>query len=247
MSIQKPSVQLYTLREEVAADLAGTLARVAELGFTQVEPYGFVERADEYEAALQATGLAAPTGHSHFIGEDVRPILEAAKRLGIKTLIDPYTVPEDWKDVARIDFFASELNRISVLARDYGITIAYHNHFWELAEKVDGQIAFDYFISKLNPEVVIELDAYWCEVGGVNAPEYLKKHGSRIVALHIKDGSKDGNRENQVPAGTGEIPIKEILAAAPHALPVVEFDFYKKGNIFDGIAQSLAYINEVRA
>jgi len=67
------------------------------------------------------------------------------------------------------------------------------------------------------------------------------------VALHIKDGTKDGNRDNQVPAGTGEIPIKEILAAAPHALPVVEFDLYTKGNIFDGIAQSLAFINEVRA
>ncbi|MEN9989920.1 MAG: hypothetical protein RL508_899 [Actinomycetota bacterium] len=246
MSIQKPSVQLYTLREEVAADLAGTLEKVAQLGFTQVEPYGFVERADEYETALKATGLVAPTGHAHFIGEDAKPILEAAKRLGIKTLIDPYTVPEDWKDVARIDYFAAELNRFAVEARDYGITIAYHNHYWELAEQVDGQIAFDYFIGKLNPEVVIELDAYWCEVGGVSAPDYLKKHGSRIVALHIKDGTKDGNRENQVPAGTGEIPIKAILEAAPHALPVVEFDMYKGGDLFAGIAQSLAYINEVR-
>jgi sugar phosphate isomerase/epimerase len=66
------------------------------------------------------------------------------------------------------------------------------------------------------------------------------------VAIHVKDGTKDGNRENQVPAGTGEIPIKEILAAAPHALPVVEFDFYTKGEIFEGITQSLAYIEENR-
>ena len=74
----------------------------------------------------------------------------------------------------------------------------------------------------------------------------MRKHGARIVALHIKDGTKDGNLENQVPAGTGEIPIKEILAAAPHALPVVEFDQYVKGDLFEGIAQSLAYIEEVR-
>ena len=116
-----------------------------------------------------------------------------------------------------------------------------------MAERIDNQIAFDYFINKLDSDVVIELDAYWCEVGGISAPEFLKKHGERIVAIHIKDGTKDGNLDNQVPAGTGEIPIQEILQAAPHALPVIEFDYYKKGDVFEGIAQSLNYVNEVRA
>jgi len=240
-----PSVQLYTLRDFVAADLDATLERVAEIGFTQVEPYGFVDRADEYAVLLPKYGLTAPTGHAAFIGKDATPILEAAQKLGIKTLIDPYTLPEEWKDASRIDYFAGELNRIAEQAKAYDITIAYHNHFWELAEKVNGEIAFDYFISKLHSDVVIELDTYWCEVGGVSAPEYLKKHGARIVALHIKDGTKDGNRENQCPAGTGEVPVKDILAAAPHALPVVEFDQYQ-GDLYAGIAQSLAYIEEVR-
>lgn len=246
MTKLKPSVQLYTLRDAVAEDLDQTLQRVAEIGFTQVEPYGFVDRVDEYEVLLPKYGLTAPTGHAAFIGKEVTPILEAAKRLGIKTLIDPYTLPDDWKDTDKVAGFAAELNRISAEAKSFGITIAYHNHYWELAERIDGEIAFDWFIAKLNPEVVIELDTYWCEVGGVNAPDYLKKHGARIVALHIKDGTKDGNRDNQVPAGTGEIPVKEILAAAPHALPVVEFDLYTTGEIFAGIAQSLAYIEENR-
>lgn len=245
MSKLKPSVQLYTLRDAVAADLESTLQRVSEIGFTQVELYGFVDRVDEYAQLLPKYGLSTPTSHAAFIGKDATPILEAAKKLGVKTLIDPFTVPDDWKDVSKIDFFAAELNRIAEQAKSYGITIAYHNHYWELAERVNGEIAFDYFIAKLNPEVVIELDNYWCEVGGVSAPEYLKKHGARIVALHIKDGTKDGNRENQCPAGTGEIPVKEILAAAPHALPVVEFDHYN-GDLFAGISQSLAYIEEVR-
>ncbi|MFM6977605.1 MAG: sugar phosphate isomerase/epimerase family protein [Micrococcales bacterium] len=243
----KPSVQLYTLRDFIETDLPGTIARVAEIGFTQVEPYAFVDKVDALEKALVDNNLGAPTGHAHFIGEDAKPILEAAKRLGIKTLIDPFTTPEDWKSVERIDFFAAELNRISAEAKEYGIRIAYHNHYWELAERVGDQIAFDYFIEKLSDDVVIELDAFWCEVGGVSAPEYLKKHGARIVAIHVKDGTKDGNLDNQVPAGTGEIPIREILAAAPHALPVVEFDFYKSGDVFEGIAQSLKFVNEVRA
>ena len=241
----KPSVQLYTLRDAVAADLDNTLSRVTEIGFTQVEPYGFVDRADEYVELLPKHGLTAPTGHAAFIGKDATATLEAAKKIGIKTLIDPFTLPDDWKDAEKVAGFAAELNRISEQAKAYGITIGYHNHYWELAERIDGEIAFDWFIAKLNPEVVIELDTYWCEVGGVNAPEYLKKHGARIVALHIKDGTKDGNRDNQCPAGTGEVPVKEILAAAPHALPVVEFDQYQ-GDLFEGIAQSLSYIEEVR-
>lgn len=241
----KPSVQLYTLRDAVAADLDNTLSRVAEIGFTQVEPYGFVDRADEYVELLPKHGLTAPTGHAAFIGKDATATLEAARKIGIKTLIDPFTLPDEWKDAEKVAGFAAELNRISEQAKSYGITIGYHNHYWELAERIDGEIAFDWFIAKLNPEVVIELDTYWCEVGGVNAPDYLKKHGARIVALHIKDGTKDGNRDNQCPAGTGEVPVKEILAAAPHALPVVEFDQYQ-GDLFEGIAQSLSYIEEVR-
>jgi sugar phosphate isomerase/epimerase len=246
MSKLKPSVQLYTLRDAIAENLDSTLQQVAAIGFTQVEPYGFVDRVDEFAELLTKHGLTAPTGHAAFIGKDATPILEAAKRLGIKTLIDPYTLPEDWKDENKIAGFASELNRISAEAKAHGITIGYHNHFWELAERIDGEIAFDWFIAKLNPEVVIELDTYWCEVGGVSAPDYLKKHGDRIVAIHVKDGTKDGNRDNQVPAGTGEIPVKEILAAAPNALPVVEFDFYTQGEIFAGIAQSLSFIEENR-
>jgi sugar phosphate isomerase/epimerase len=246
MTKPKPSVQLYTVRDSVADDLDLTLQKIAEIGFTQVEPYGFVDRADEYVQLLPKYGLTAPTGHAALIGKDATPILEAAKSLGIKTLIDPFTQPDDWKDVEKISGFANELNRISEQAKKYDIVIGYHNHYWELAERVDGEIAFDFFISKLNPEIVIELDAFWCEVGGVNAPNYLKKLGSRVVAIHVKDGTKDGNLDNQVPAGTGEIPIKEILESAPHAIPVVEFDRYTTGEIFAGVAQSLAFIEENR-
>jgi sugar phosphate isomerase/epimerase len=242
-----PSVQLFSVRDALAENMRGTLDRLATIGFTQVELFGFVDRVDQFAEALANSGLANPTGHALFIGQDATASLEAAQRLGVKTLIDPFTKPEEWKDVSRIDFFADELNRVSEQAKDFGITIGYHNHFWELAERVGDQIAFDYFIEKLSPEIVIELDTYWCEVGGMNAAEYLKKHEGRIVAIHVKDGTKDGLTDNQVPAGIGEIPVREILLAAPGVLPVIEFDEYKKGDIFEGIAQSLVFLEAVRA
>ena len=109
MSKLAPSVQLYTVRDAIAADLPSAIAKVAAAGFTQVEPYGFVDRADEFVDALKANNLTAPTGHAKLIGEDVVPILEAAKKLGIKTLIDPFTLPEFWTDVEAIKGFAAEL------------------------------------------------------------------------------------------------------------------------------------------
>jgi sugar phosphate isomerase/epimerase len=247
MSKLAPSVQLYSVRDVLKDDIEGTLQRLVQLGFTQVELFGFVDKVELYETALRSTGLTAPTAHAHFIGEDATESLEAAKRLGVKTLIDPFTKPEDWKDVERIDFFAAELNRVAEQAKQYGIAIGYHNHFWELSERVGNQIAFEYFIDQLSPEVVIELDSYWCEVGGISAPEFLKKHANRIVAIHVKDGTKDGVTDNQVPAGTGEIPVAEILRAAPEVLHVIEFDEYKHGDVFDGISKSLAFVNQVRS
>lgn len=164
---------------------------MAALGLTQVQPYGFVDRADEFAAAIAKNNLTAPTAHAKLIGQDVQPILAAAKKLGIKTLVDPFTDPTTWSDAEKIAGYAAELNRIAAEAKDYGITIAYHNHNWEFSNRINGEIAMDFLISKLNPEVVLELDTYWIEIGGESTPEYIKKLGNRVVALHIKDGRKD--------------------------------------------------------
>ncbi|MEY2945932.1 MAG: hypothetical protein RL243_692, partial [Actinomycetota bacterium] len=99
--------------------------------------------------------------------------------------------------------------------------------------------------------VVLEVDTYWTEVGGVNAADYLRKHADRIVAIHVKDGKLGLELpeivEHQVPAGTGDVPVAAILAAAPQAIPVVEFDKFNGGDLFAAVAQSLAFINGNRA
>ena len=86
MTKQAPSVQLYTLRDFIAEDLASTIARVAAAGFTQVEPYHFVALAEDYAAAFKANNLTAPTGHAMLINqpdEEVEAVFAAAKKLGI--------------------------------------------------------------------------------------------------------------------------------------------------------------------
>lgn len=246
MSKLKPSVQLYTVRDAIAENLNDAIDRVAAVGFTQVEPYGFVDRVDEFTEALSRNNLSAPTAHAMMVDQDWKPMLAAAQKLGVQTLIDPFTVPERWTEKEDVLAIARALNEIASAAGDYELRIAYHNHNWEFANLIGGAPALYTFIDALRDDVVLEIDTFWAEVGGQSAPEVLRKLGERVVAIHVKDGNRNGDVNLQVPAGQGEIPVLEVLAAAPNALPVVEFDSYTAGDIFDGIKASLKFLNEVR-
>ena len=238
------SVQLYSVREAFAADPAGTLARLAGIGFTQVEPYGLAESAPVLRTGLADHGLSAPTAHAKLIGVDQDEVFAAAIACGVGVVIDPFTPPERWEDEADIAATATALNEAAKKAADYGITIGYHNHWWELRNKIGGRSAFEVFVDQLDPRLVVEVDTYWATAGGADAPALLKRLGNRVHALHIKDGDLATDASGQLPAGRGRVPIPDVLAAAPAALRVVEFDRYD-GDIFAGLAASLAYLSEV--
>jgi sugar phosphate isomerase/epimerase len=235
------SVQLYSVRDAFAADPAATLRRLADIGFTQVEPYGVVENVGVLRDGLPSNGLTAPTAHARLIGEDQNAVFEAAVSLGIAVVIDPLVKPELWADAADIAATASALNSAAKLASEHGVKVGYHNHWWELESRIDGRSAFEVFADQLDPEIVLEVDTYWATAGGEDAAALLKRLGSRVHAIHVKDGELDTDASGQVPAGQGRVPLTEVLAAAPTALRVVEFDAYD-GDVFDGIAASYAYL-----
>jgi sugar phosphate isomerase/epimerase len=236
------SAQLYSVRDAVAADLGQALDRIASIGFENVEPYGFVDSAADYAKALENAGLTALSAHAQFAdGGDVAKALDAAAALGVSTLVDPYIGPDKWQtadDVARI---ASSLNAASAQAAGYDFAIGYHNHAWELSTVIDGVPALELLASQLDAAVVLEVDTYWAEVGGVSAVDLLGRLGSRVRLIHVKDGERTGNTALQKPAGQGELPVLDILAAAPSAIRVIEFDAYA-GDVFDGLAESLAFV-----
>jgi sugar phosphate isomerase/epimerase len=259
------SVQMYSLRDAVAADLEGTVARVREIGYENIEPYAFQENVDAYERALAATGIAAPSGHAAVIDSaDPAPIFDAAKRLGMQIVIDPFIPTDRWQTADDAKKIAERVNELTAAAAAHGLKFGYHNHQWEFTNKVDGRPVYDVFVENLVPETVLELDTFWATVGGADAPAVLRSLGDRVVAIHVKDGKVDGDIltalpssesalivpdalkrafENQTPAGQGDVDVAGILAAAPQAIRVVEFDAYS-GDVFDGIAQSFAWLGE---
>ena len=245
MTTSPVSVQLYTVREALQDDLQGTLDKLAEVGFTQVEPFAFT-RFPGLGDALAAAGLKAPTVHVHFLGESdeqIAAIFDEARELGIQTVIDPHVPDERWKTAESIDETAAQLNHAAKIAAEHGVRVGYHNHAHEFENKVDGQNALEYLVGKLDPEVVIELDTYWVAVGGENPVEVLGRLGDRVVAIHVKDGPATKETKDQVAVGSGSLPVREIIEAAPNALRVIELDD-SRDNRFTAVADSFAFLTK---
>ena len=232
------SVQLYSIRDAIAADLPGALARLAAIGVTRVEPFDLLSDPEGLRDALAAAGLAAPSVHTP-IGADAEldRVFEAASTVGAQTVIHPYTPPERWESEAGVDAVADELARAAGAARPHGLRVGYHNHDWELASRH----GLERLADRLPPAVVLELDAYWAAVGGEDVPALLGRLGDRVRLLHLKDGPIDKDHAAQLPLGSGAMPVAAIVEAATAAeLAVLEFDDYA-GDLFEGLAAGYAF------
>ena len=236
------SVQLYSVRDAITEDLDATVARLAGIGLTTMEPYAFHQRTEDYRRAFDANGVTAPSGHAAVIDSDSpESILDSATRLGITTVIDPFIPAERWQTPDQIAALAERVNSLAVLAAERGLGFGYHNHNWELRTRIEGLTALEMFVGQLEAQVVLEVDTYWAQVGGADPATLLRELGDRVRLIHVKDGTADGDVAKQQPAGSGEIDVAGILAAAPHAIRVIEFDAYS-GDMFDGIAASFAWL-----
>ena len=208
------SIQLYTLRNAISEDLPGTIRKVAEIGFTQVEPYNFVATAKELGAALKENGLTAPSGHAPLLSQDQDEIFAAAKELGISTVIDPYLPAEHWQNAEDIQATAAKLNAAAKKGAEYGIRVGYHNHAWELESTIEGRTALEYFADLLDPELVLEVDTYWVAVGGQDPVDILTKLGDRVKLIHIKDGPLNTDTKAQLPAKARSASASSVPATS---------------------------------
>lgn len=237
------SVQLYSVRRQLEEDLPGTIAKLAALGYTAVEPYNFAAIAPALAEALTANGLSAPSGHAPLLSSDQDQIFAAAKTLGIDTVIDPFIPEERWSTLEDVATIAEALNQAAAKGAEYGVAVGYHNHWWEVAGKIDGRNSLEQLADRLDPAVVLEVDTYWAAVAGEDPAELLRRLAGRVKFVHLKDGPLSTEPLDQLPAGEGKVDIAAILSAAPQLIAgVVEFDDYR-GDIFDGLAASLAYLN----
>lgn len=236
------SVQLYTLRELLVEDLPGTLDRLAGLGLAHVEPFRLTDYAAQLGPALAASGLTAPTAHQHVVGTGAEDeIFATAAALGVGTVFDPRIDPQRFETVDGVAAVADGLNAAAAVAAKHGVCIGYHNHAEELSSVLDGTPALEVLAGHLDDAVVLEVDTYWAAVGGQDPVALLKRLGDRVTAVHVKDGPATPDPIDQVPVGQGTLPVRDILAAAPQALRVIELDD-TRGDRFQAVADSVAWL-----
>ena len=210
------ALQLYTVRDETARDFAGTLRRVAALGYTALEFAGYgdlsIQQMQELlaETGLQALSSHVPLAHleQHFDQE-----AEYARAIGCAYIVVPWLAPHQ-RTGAALPALAELLNRTGSAARAYGITLGYHNHDFEFApvSESDSTLVLDYLLEHTDPSnVIFELDTYWAAYAGVDPVGYLQRHGSRIPLVHLKDMTPN---RTFTEVGAGTLPTTAIVAAA---------------------------------
>lgn len=188
----KLSFQLYSSRN--FPTVADQVAALAQLGYRNVEPYGPIYgELDAFKTALEAHGVTAPSGHFDLamLEGDLPKAIDIANQLGMTLVIAPYLAAED-RPVDRDGWvaFGQRLVPIAESLKAAGLDFAWHNHDFEFAALPDGSLPIDALLSA-SPLIGLELDVAWAVKGGVDAAGFIERNAERIVAIHMKDMSRD--------------------------------------------------------
>ncbi|MDP6361251.1 MAG: sugar phosphate isomerase/epimerase [Planctomycetota bacterium] len=200
------------IREEVQADLWGTLERAAEIGYQGLEGgnvlagdiEGNRKRLDDI--GLQAIAIGA---QKEQLAEDIGKLIDDASALGTAAIV-LYHAPMKTRDdvMADADLFDTAGEKIAKA----GLKFCYHNHDHEFKNVFDGQHAIDILLENTDPEHVYwELDAAWVLYGGEDPIEYLKRYTGRIPLMHLKDLADINERGKFCAVGTGVLDVRGVV------------------------------------
>jgi sugar phosphate isomerase/epimerase len=262
--IETPGVQLYTVRDQLKADFNGTLAKVAAIGYREVELAGNHDRSPkEIRVSLDRVGLTSPGNHIDYktVTSGMPAALDAAHVIGHKYLVNPWIDDEIRARPGGWHQAAEDFNRAGEAAQKAGIQFAYHNHFWEFRPLPDGRLPYDILLQECDAKLVkMELDICWITVGGQDPLKYFAKYPGRFPLVHVKGLSrlpKPANPTGQftfedvfpvmTDVGDGAIDWKRIFARAEQAgiqHYFVEHDQPK--DPFQSIRSSFEYLKALR-
>jgi sugar phosphate isomerase/epimerase len=211
-------VQLYSVRDDCKADLPGTLAAIARMGYEAVEFFTFYDRpAKELRATLADLGLKCCGTHiglANLLGDALPRTIEYNQALGNKYLVVPALPPEyrgspspgsgqalaAWRETGRL------FTGLAEKVKPHGLQVGYHNHDIEF-KPIDGELPFDAFFGAASPEVIMQVDLGNAMHGGGDPIACLRKYPGRATTIHLKEYSKDG----KALIGDGEVDWQTVF------------------------------------
>lgn len=241
------SVQLYSLREEIASwGMPKVLERVAEIGYAAVEPAGLgAMEAGEFRQRVEALGMKVSSFHQPWANPDnLDQVKATSQAFGLDIACSGYG-RDRFRTAGDIDALADEINRMCAELGKDGLRLFVHNHWWEFV-RLNGAVKHALLAEKC-PDLLFEIDTYWASnFGAEDAAQLLEEtFAARAPLLHIKDGMLVPGQAN-LACGDGRMDLPAVVAAAdPKVLRylVVELDRCD-GDMFTAVADSFAYLTK---
>ncbi len=267
-------LQLYSVRTEMEKDFAGTLKKVADMGYDGVEFAGlFGHEADEINALLAENGLKAVSAHVPLAEmlDDIDKVMETYKAIGCKYIAIPYADEKYHPDKPDFKVLLEKEAEIGKKFSENGLVLLYHNHDFEFV-KTDGKYGLDIMYETVPAQYLqTELDTCWVNVGGEDPAQYILKYSGRTPVVHLKDFvmkgkdkpkklydligiDDDGEQASEddfsfKPVGYGVQDIPAIIAAAEKSGAqwlIVEQDNPDKGNTeLSAVKMSIDYLRKL--
>lgn len=250
-------LQLYSVRDDIKADYEGTIAKVAEMGYTGVETAGYgngqfygLSPAD-FKKSIEEVGMEVLSSHT------ARPLadsvaatnwdevwawwdtaIQAHKEAGMKYIVTPW-MPTP-ATLADLQAYCDYYNQIGEKCNAAGLRFGYHNHDFEFKE-IEGQLMYDYMLNNTDPsKVFFQMDVYWVVKGGKDPVDYFNNYPGRFELLHIKDELELGR--------SGEVDFESIYNNAETAgakYMIVEVERYTEGlTPFESVKESYDFLND---
>lgn len=190
--IKKVGVQLYTVRDFMKTDSAGTIAKVASIGYKEVEFGGYFDHSPkEVRSILDKNGLTAPSCHVTYeiVRNNWQDTLEFGHTVGHDSIVCSY-IEEDMRTVDGWKRVIDTFNTAGEASKKAGIQFVYHNHWWEFGPEASlgGKLPYDYLLDATDPTLVkMEMDLGWINVAGQDPIAYFKRYPGRFPMVHVKD------------------------------------------------------------
>lgn len=225
-------IQLYSVRDDMKKDPAGTLKQLSAMGYRYVEHANYIDRkfygytAAEFKKRLDGLGMKMLSGHTVFnknhwdatkkeFTDTWKYTVEDAAIAGQQFVISPWLDESYRKNADDLKRYMEVFNQCGELCKKSGMKFGYHNHDFEFSQHLGGMRVYDIILQYTDPALVAQqLDTGNLYNGGATAMETVKKYPGRFELMHVKDEIKSENGNEKFEStvlGKGIVNVKEVI------------------------------------
>lgn len=257
-SAQEIGLQLYSLRNQFAKDVPGTMAKIKSFGIKEIEigdTYGL--SFPEFIKVIAQNQLQVVSYGTDFerLMNFPQSVADDARAYGAKFVVC-YWIPHkgDTLTLEDINKAAAVFNKAGKVLAQNGLLLCYHPHGYEFQPHEKGTL-FDYMVDTFDARYVyLEMDVFWIKQAGQDPVALLKRYANRWIMLHLKDrkpgtpDSKNGrvDVETNVILGKGDVGIDAIMKTAKAIGIKHYFIEDESSRAEEQIPQSLSYLRSLK-